>query len=273
MDSGKTTKLQIPALSEFQFQIKYTETNKNIHTHEIDIHKHDEFEIYVNLSGDVSFLVENDLYNLARGDVIIARPGEYHHCVYRSDATHKLFWILFDSQHNSHIFDFLKDNFRENFISPRADLREELLELCSAMHTGELTDEDKLYSFFRILAILKKSRSDYDGHSDASEELATVIDYINAHIYEEITVADISRALFVSQKTLERKFKEMLNITPLEFIRRRKLMSAAEMLQNGESVLSAGINVGYNDTSYFIELFKKYYSMTPYQYKKAHRKQ
>ena len=45
------------------------------------------------------------------------------------------------------------------------------------------------------------------------------------------------------------------------------------MLQNGESVLSAGINVSYNDTSYFIEIFKKYYSMTPYQYKKAHRKQ
>ena len=83
----------------------------------------------------------------------------------------------------------------------------------------------------------------------------------------------ISKALFVSQKTLERKFKEILDITPLEFIHRKKLLSAAEMLQNGESVLIAGINVGYNDTSYFMSFSKKYYGMTPYQYKKTHRKQ
>ena len=273
MENGKITKLKIPALSEFNFQIKYTETNRNTHTYEIDLHKHDEFEIYVNVSGDVSFLVENNLYNLTRGDVIIAHPGEYHHCVYRSDATHKLFWILFDSQKNEHVLDFLKKDFSGNFISPRADLREDLLDLCCEMHKGKLTDEEALYSFFRILSILKTSRSNPDERSNLSTELDEAIDYINAHLCEEITVADISKALFVSQKTLERKFKEILDITPLEFIRRKKLLSAAEMLQNGESVLSAGINVGYNDTSYFIELFKKYYGMTPYQYKKAHRKQ
>ena len=62
--SGKITKLKIPALNEFDFQIKLTETNRSIHTHEIELHTHNEFELYVNLSGDVSFLVENNLYDL-----------------------------------------------------------------------------------------------------------------------------------------------------------------------------------------------------------------
>ena len=96
--SGKIIKLNIPALNDFDFQIKLTETNRSIHTYEIGLHTHSEFELYINLSGDVSFLVENNLYDLKHGDVIIARPGEYHHCVYRSDAPHKLFWILFDCQ-------------------------------------------------------------------------------------------------------------------------------------------------------------------------------
>ena len=96
MHSGEITKIKIPTLNEFDFQIKLTETNRSLHTHEIGLHTHNEFELYVNLSGDVSFLVENNLYNLSRGDVIIARPGEYHHCIYRSDAPHKFFWILFN---------------------------------------------------------------------------------------------------------------------------------------------------------------------------------
>ena len=69
-------------------------------------HSHDCYEFYINVSGDVSFLVENSLYPLSRGDVIIARPGEQHHCVYRSDKPHKMFWILFDCEKNQTVLDF-----------------------------------------------------------------------------------------------------------------------------------------------------------------------
>lgn len=64
MINGKITKLKIPSLNEFDFQIKYSETDRKSHTHEIGLHTHNELEIYINLSGDVSFLVENNLYAL-----------------------------------------------------------------------------------------------------------------------------------------------------------------------------------------------------------------
>ncbi len=268
MHSGEITKIKIPALNEFDFQIKLTETNRNIHTHETGLHTHSEFELYVNLSGDVSFLVENNLYDLTRGDVIVARPGEYHHCVYRSDAPHKLFWILFDCNKNSDILDFLQESFCENYISPQDNLREELLALCYTLHNGNLTDEEKIYTFFRIFAILKQSKSPISTKSVLPQELHKIIDYIDRHIYEEITVIGIAKALYISQSTLERRFKEALDLTPLEYIRKKKLVLAAQLLRDGKTVLTAGTSVGYNDNSYFIELFKRYYGVTPYQYKK-----
>ena len=272
MHSGEITKIKIPTLNEFGFQIKLTETNRSLHTHEIELHTHNEFELYINLSGDVSFLVENNLYDLSRGDVIIARPGEYHHCVYRSDAPHKLFWILFDCQKNKDILDFLKDGFRENYISPQGDLREELIDLCYALHHRSLTNEEKIYAFFRIFAILKQSKNNVSEKSLLSHELHKIIDYIGIHIHEEITVNGIAKALYISQSTLERRFKEALNTTPSEYIKKKKLMLAAELLREGKSVLVAGTRVGYNDNSYFIELFKRYYKVTPYQYKKNYNK-
>lgn len=272
MYGGKITKLKIPALYEFDFQIKLTQTNRSLHTHEIGLHTHNEFELYINLSGDVSFLVENNLYDLSRGDVIIARPGEYHHCVYKSDAPHKFFWILFDCNKNREILDFLQDGFCRNYISPQDDLREEFLELCYTLHNGVLTNEEKIYAFFRIFAILKQSKNNVSEKSLLSHELHKIIDYIGIHIHEEITVNGIAKALYISQSTLERRFKEALNTTPSEYIKKKKLMLAAELLREGKSVLVAGSSVGYNDNSYFIELFKRYYGVTPYQYKKNYNK-
>ncbi|MBQ2704761.1 MAG: helix-turn-helix transcriptional regulator [Clostridia bacterium] len=268
MNNKESKKIKIPTINSFDFQIKYSKTDRKRHTVGIDIHAHDEFELYINLSGDVAFLVENKLYDLTRGDVVISRPGELHHCVYRSDDPHELFWILFDSHKNSEILDFLQEGFEENFISPKDELREELIELCYTFCNGSLTEEEKVYCFFRFFAILKMSKDSSKKQSAMTKELSEIIEFIDDNVCEEITVSSIAKRFFISQSALERRFKEILFMTPLEYIRRKKLLFAAKLLKDGASVLVAGTSVGYNDSSYFIELFKHYYGITPHQYKK-----
>ena len=263
------TKTKIPHLSTFDFQIKYTETDKKSHNHETDIHTHDEFEIYINIEGDISFLVESSIYPVKRGDVIISRPGEHHHCIYNSNAPHKLYWILFDCKKNKDILDFWLKGTSNNFISPDSDMKNELLEICDLLYKNQNSPEDKIYYFFRLLRILKSSnKNSFTDTSTTSAELTSIIDYINAHIYEDIKITDICNATYISQSTVERRFKEHLKMNPLEFIRQKKMVLAAEMLKSGETVTNVGQTVGYADNSHFIKLFKRYYGVTPYQYKK-----
>lgn len=92
-------------------EISYLELNSassaNVHNH----HIHDECDIYINLSGDVSFAVENSLYPLLPGNIIITHPHEYHHCIYHSEKLHKHFWTLFQTSNNKELFDiFLTEN-------------------------------------------------------------------------------------------------------------------------------------------------------------------
>lgn len=263
------TKTKIPHLSSFDFQIKYTETDKKKHNYETDIHTHDEFEIYINIAGDISFLVESSIYPVKRGDVIISRPGEHHHCIYNSNAPHKLYWILFDCKKNKDILEFWLKGTANNFISPGSDLRNELLEICDLLYKNQNSHEDKIYYFFRLLRILKSSdKNSFTDTSTTSAELTSIIDYINSHIYEDIKITDICNATYISQSTVERRFKEHLKMNPLEFIRQKKMVLAAEMLKSGETVTNVGQTVGYADNSHFIKLFKRYYGVTPYQYKK-----
>ena len=164
--------------------------------------------------------------------------------------------------------DFLKDEFRENHISTCDELRHEIIELCSALHSAELSKEEQLYLFLRIFAILKESKKKGKLVKNILPlDLRRIIDYIDKHINEQLTVSQIADNLYISQSTLERHFKQILNVTPLEYIRKKKLILAAQLLQNGESVLQTGIKVGYNDNSYFIQLFKRYYGCTPREYK------
>ena len=70
-------------------------------------HIHDCYEIYVNVSGDVAFLVNNLLYPVRQGDVIVTRPGELHICVYQSPELHERFCFWINCAQDSPLLGFL----------------------------------------------------------------------------------------------------------------------------------------------------------------------
>lgn len=261
--------INYPSLNGFNFMIKRSILNRENHIHEIDLHSHPELEIYINLSGDVSFLVENRLYPVERGDIIISRPGEYHHCVYRSEKEHNLFWILLESDKNANIFNFLLKDLGSNLISPDKKTKEKIIEICNTLMDEKLSDFDRYYYLFTLIMLIKSNlQINILSKDTLPQELNFALDYIDSHISENIKISDIAKSLYISESTLERRFKKHLDMKPLEFIHKKKMLFAAEQLRNGESVLNAGLSVGFSDVSYFIGVFKRFYGITPYQYKK-----
>lgn len=265
------TLIEYGGINPFNFRIKHTVTKSKNNIKAIDSHIHDECEIYVNLTGNVSFMVENRLYPVSRGDAIITRPYEYHHCVYKDDfREHDHFWILFSVSGNEKLFDlFFKRGYGENnLITLEENEREELIRLCSHMTENELSELEKYECFFRIIGLLNKNNQGSELKGKMSPDMALAISYIEKNLTDELSIADIADAIHVSVNTIERRFHECLKLTPTEFIRRKRLIRAAGMLREGYSVLEAGVGSGFNDNSYFIKLFRENYGITPLQYKK-----
>ena len=77
-------KFTIPEMSQVDMSINYIDIDTASLLNQNETHIHKECEIYINLSGNVCFEVENRLYPVSRGSVIVTRPFEYHHCIYRS---------------------------------------------------------------------------------------------------------------------------------------------------------------------------------------------
>ena len=90
------TKLVFDGQERFAMSICYIEDMADPE-HSLGQHMHAECEIYFHLGGDVSFMVEDKIYPIQYGNVIITRKNEYHHCIYHKMTKHCHFCILFSA--------------------------------------------------------------------------------------------------------------------------------------------------------------------------------
>ena len=265
------TKTCFDEIKPFTMNISYGESQPT-HPFEDKSHIHNECEIYINLSGDVSFMVENSIYPIVSGNIIITRPFEYHHCIYHNNSLHKHFWILFSSDGNEKILDlfFNRPLGKRNLLVLPQKETEELIKLCFKMtEDKETTEWEKLYNFFNFLNLLNKADIPETNSDIYYDDVSFALKYISQNIEKAIQIKELAEYSHVSINTLERHFKENLGITPRAFIRKKQLANAVKLLSQGQSVADACTNSGFSDFSSFISLFKKNYGITPLKYKKA----
>lgn len=149
----------LPPLPACELSVSYSETTRKTHRFQIDNHCHDCCEIYVNVTGDVSFMVEETLYPVSHGDAVITKPWEHHHCVYRSDRPHKHYWLLFSAESEAlypHFFD--REPGKRNLISLPADQKEVLVALCQSLLEDAKDDLGRYADFFAMQRLWRMER-------------------------------------------------------------------------------------------------------------------
>lgn len=90
------------------------------------------------------------------------------------------------------------------------------------------------------------------------------IDYMEAHITEPITYADVAKSLYLSGFHFHRVFSMVAGITPAEYLRRRRLSLAGEALSaGGGKVLDVALQYGYDSPESFTKAFTRFHGITP----------
>ena len=91
---------------------------------------------------------------------------------------------------------------------------------------------------------------------------------IEEKYFENITVNDISKLVFLSTNYICMIFKRDTGTTINDYITRIRIEKAIEMLKDpGIKLYDICYAVGYSDPSYFSKVFKKYTGLSPKQYK------
>nr|HMM32228.1 helix-turn-helix domain-containing protein [Clostridia bacterium] len=96
------------------------------------------------------------------------------------------------------------------------------------------------------------------------DRMNQIIDYIEAHLTEEIDPAAISRIMACPYAVFQRSFAPITGIQLSEYIRRRRLSCAAHDLQNTKQrVLDIAIKYGYDSADAFAAAFKRMHGIAP----------
>jgi AraC-like DNA-binding protein len=263
----------ISALSGMRFSIVYNNKYQKMDDPDADpLHVHNYLEIFINVSSDISFWVNNNLYPVPVGDAIISCPGDIHMGIFQKSSVHEHVCIWVDADFASPIFSFLqKEDFCPLFSFDEKTKKElqslvfSLLDICEK----EGSELEKTAYLLRILAIFEKKTShDTTAQAEIPEPLQNILDDIHENFSDIRSVNDILTSHFVSSATLTRWFRKHLHSSPRDYLESVRLSHAAVLLSNGYSVTEACMHSGFSDCSHFIVLFKKKFGETPLKYKK-----
>ena len=128
--------------------------------------------------------------------------------------------------------------------------------------------EELIYLFYFYRLVERKTSDD---HYRKNEKIREIIDYINQHYAENLTIDKLSLLMGYSKTHFMTIFKQQTGTSCTEFIIQARLNAACEELRNSvKPVLEIATDVGFNNLSNFNRQFKHYYDQTPSQYRKTH---
>ncbi len=103
---------------------------------------------------------------------------------------------------------------------------------------------------------------------DHAEFLRRSRSFINQHLSEPISVADLAEATHTSERTFQRRMKEITGQTAGAFVRKERLEAARSLLERGDvrSVSHAAHETGFGNVSHFSKVFEEQFGINPRTY-------
>lgn len=248
------------------------ETNEKPSNRYFSLHNHDDYEIYLFLEGDTEYIVEGRTYSLEPHDMIIIRKHEMHRAFHRSNAKYKRIVINLSPE-------FFKthhcEGYEEQFLSTDAANKIDSETVMASgiydaivrlgEYSSNYTDLSNPVSqsvLVEILYLINSIRR-FSGADDKRGQLGEIINYINNHFTENITLDMLQKRFFISKYHICYIFRKGTGMTVHQYITRKRITLARELEREGRSISEASSMAGFNSYSSFYRAYVKEYGNSP----------
>ena len=231
------------------------------------------FLFLVVLDGEGTLNYCGTRHRISAGDCALincARP--YSH---ESSATHpwSLKWVHFNGLEASFYYDYFisRENsylFRPRSILPFTDVLDQLY-LCQQNKNPLMELTSNKYLTDMITLCFTENESLKMGEYTIPDKLKQIHEYISENYSRKISLEDLADRFFISKFHLSREYKKIYGTTLGNALTNLRLSHAKSMLRfSDDSIDTIALSCGFQDTGYFIKVFRKAENMTPLQYRK-----
>ena len=96
-----------------------------------------------------------------------------------------------------------------------------------------------------------------------------MMDWIDQNLTSTVTVDQIAASAGISARECQRTFLRCLHYTPMEYLRRRRLLAASRLLiETDLPITEIALGCGFSSPSYFSYQFRLLAGNTPAEYRK-----
>ena len=275
----------------------YIEKGKSIHIFSSKrnrpepIHTHDFIEIIYILSGTATHVINNQDYSVRHGDLLFLNYGSTH--AFSTDGEFSYINICFSPETLGQTVVTPENAFSLLSLTAFNDMRgeadggvfsffgaerKELEELLSAMlrefRQKQTAWHGVLESYLNILITKMLRKTELGVSAEATSDMwQELSEYIDANLDAPLTLSALAKKCFYNPSYFSRVFKEKFGASPLDYINRKRLEQAMELLCREElSIDEISLRAGFTDRRNFYHAFAKYVGGTPSEYRRMHAK-
>lgn len=130
----------------------------------------------------------------------------------------------------------------------------------------------RTYAFRLMLWFVRewqKARAGMPTDDRSLARMKNALDYIDAHLSEELRVQDVADAAGVAVSTFSRFFAASAGMSYTNYVRIRRLQCATKLLfESEQSIAQIAEQTGFKTASYLILCFRNQYGITPSQFRR-----
>lgn len=271
---------------ELEMESRYVDThldvsydNANVH-----LHSHSFFEfLYCCNNCNAEYLIGTKRYRLQKGDILLIPPGISHRPLLPDHMTQPykryVLWI------NAEFFYDLLKQFPDdrlytqtgvNLIRTAGTAWESLGAL---FQLGVQESEKRKIGWEAFVAantiqlVIQFRRAILDNttkpmKAEKPELLDSILAYIEEHLADKITLADVAKYFWVSQSTISQTFRNKLGVSFYRCVTQRRLIAAKTLILEGQALENVSEQVGFSDYSTFYRAFRQEYGVSPRQFRR-----
>ena len=287
-----------------EFPVEYVYVDASHPRYNMPFHWHKEWELIHVLEGTFTVHADDTMYIVNKGDTVLIRDGMLHggtpdNCVYECFLfdLHGLFRNL------DMVKKYLRPVYRQQLLPDiffPADKMPQISHMLQPLTTAygpdtQTSDKHKLpkdpllsdsldtplelivISCISQLFTFILQQHAYSVNDKVATEsthkidlIKSVLEYIELHYGSPITLDELAGVAGMNPKYFCRFFRSITHQTPMGYVNMYRIEKAAQMLHSTRlPITDICMECGFNDSSNFIKVFRKYKGTTPLQYRKG----
>lgn len=259
-------------------------------------HRNEGIEITFIARGKTDFVVDGNKRTLESGDLVITRPWQPHQIGCPNVGACQLCWLILDvgvrrpdqnwrwpkwlmlSEADRQRLTTLLSHNEQAIWRANAEIRASFAKMAPLLETHKpAAAQSRLVLHINelmvaLLDLLGAETMPLDPRlASTKRSVEMFLTALPQHLERSWTLAEMAQECGLGRSRFADYCRQIVNLTPSEYLTRCRVETAKQRLQTGESVTDVALSCGFQSSQYFATVFKRLTGQTPREFRRQQR--